>query len=641
MSGIYGILSPTSSVNKDAGLRYMEKWNLAYGSDSYSPQMISLSSIEMGICQSKITVSPESKSSIISIGKHTAVIDATIYNRNELIDKYSLPDSLSDEELLANIISMNGFDSLSLVNGDFAGAVWDGEKETLTLFRDHLGIRPLFYYMSPSFTCFSSDIRGLIAVDEVPADINPQWIYKFVCGYDTADFTATEVNNVFQVKPASYIVISFSNGNLSYDIHDYWLLGTKKVHYFSKQKYVDKLRELITDSVKRRLDIFPGLIGAELSGGLDSGVIDILINRLGRQGVFYSWSRSPEILPLVPNDERSVIADICRQENIDCYYGTDTIDMGPSSNIWKSHVKAGLSPSSESDPRRYLALPLYIDTLVMSETAQLMKEKGASVIFSGHGGDEGVSHRCAPFELFYNKEYLHCFRELMVRHQNRKCPPYGAVKSFIKYISKKKEYDNTPFQDSYGAPQIINKDFAKQFDNNSMPILTFAFDTVRYSYSGNTHFRPDVAALIGAYSGAQYVFPFLDYRVIDYAVSIPRHLYLYKNQNRHIYRQAFKDIMPNSLYICTDKDNPSEKNLPKTQDNNDWYSAWEPQKKLLIDSLDWDYWGRYIDKNEIDKWDKSGKPSAEETEMYFNVVNKLRECALFQSNRETIKKNNL
>lgn len=80
----------------------------------------------------------------------------------------------------------------------------------------------------------------------------------------------------------------------------------------------NRLRELITDSVKRRLDVFPDIIGAELSGGLDSGVIDILINRLGREAVYYSWSFSPQDLPDVPNDERQVIADICEQENIIC-----------------------------------------------------------------------------------------------------------------------------------------------------------------------------------------------------------------------------------------------------------------------------------------------------------------------------------
>ncbi|MDC7292344.1 asparagine synthase-related protein [Butyrivibrio sp. DSM 10294] len=65
--------------------------------------------------------------------------------------------------------------------------------------------------------------------------------------------------------------------------------------------------------------------------------------------------------------------------------------------------------------------------------------------------------------------------------------------------------------------------------------------------------RTFVTALFGPYSGARYVFPFPDKDVINYAVSIPRHLYINNCQKRYIYRQAFKDIMPTSLYESTNK----------------------------------------------------------------------------------------
>lgn len=57
-------------------------------------------------------------------------------------------------------------------------------------------------------TAFSSDIRGLIALPDMPADVDPDWLYRAVCDYDTADYTATEISDVYFVKPASYLVIS-------------------------------------------------------------------------------------------------------------------------------------------------------------------------------------------------------------------------------------------------------------------------------------------------------------------------------------------------------------------------------------------------------------------------------------------------
>lgn len=155
----------------------------------------------------------------------------------------------------------------------------------------------------------------------MPAEVNPEWLYRNICGYDTTDYTFTEINDVY-----------------------------------------------------------------------------------------YSWSFSPQDLPLVPNDERQVIEDICEQENIICRYGGTTIDMGPNSNIGINHMKIGLILDMEKEPKFSFAFPTYINTLIISETAQLVNSFGAKVVFSGHGGDEGVSHRGDSFELYYHKEYLHFFK---------------------------------------------------------------------------------------------------------------------------------------------------------------------------------------------------------------------------------------
>ena len=100
-----------------------------------------------------------------------------------------------------------------------------------------MGIRPLFFYRSPEWMAFSSDIRGLIALPDMPADVNPDWLYKAVCGYDTADYTATEISDVYFVKPASYLIISEGESGLIYDEHVYWKLGSRKVRFASNKAY--------------------------------------------------------------------------------------------------------------------------------------------------------------------------------------------------------------------------------------------------------------------------------------------------------------------------------------------------------------------------------------------------------------------
>lgn len=168
-----------------------------------------------------------------------------------------------------------------------------------------------------------------------------------------------------------------------------------------------------------------------------------------------------------------------------------------------------------------------------------------------------------------------------------------------------------------------------------MQVLTFAYDTITYIYSGNTQVRPAVAGLLGAYSGARYVFPYLDYRVIDYAVSIPRHMYLKNGQKRYIFRQAFKDIMPNSLYSCTAKDNPSTAKI--NNENMDWFEKLTAYREFIFEALDRDYWSRYLDFELLDKWRTSGMPDDDEKQHCISIALKLGECLQFQNMVELVK----
>lgn len=627
MSGIYGIYSTNAVQDIMSDLTALQKWNRAYGNGDYVKTVAP--SFGLGICADHITNAPVNSTPIICKNSYIAVIDAILYNRDELVSRNGVSETLSDEEMLLECILCKGFDILSEVNGDFCGVILNTDNRELTLFRDHMGVRPLFFYRSAKFVGFSSDIRGLIALPEVPATPNPEWVYKAVCGYDTADYTATEVQDIFFVKPASYLTIRPSESEFVFDEHVYWRLGQKKVRLKSETEYAERLRELITESVKRRLDVFPDIIGAELSGGLDSGVIDILINRLGRKAVYYSWSHSPKDLPLVPDDERQVIADICEQENIVCEYGETTMDVGPDSNLGINHAKVGVTIDLKRKAELNYALPPYINTLIICETAQLISKYGGKVVFSGHGGDEGVSHRCDPYEMFYHKEYLQFFKYFWTQNAKQKHRLIKTLKQVRYRALKGINYQKRPFMIDRQAPELLKEEFSCQYQDKKMPVLTFAFDVITYIYSGNTHNRLDVAGLLGAYSGARYIFPYLDYHVIDYAVSIPRHLYLKGNQNRYIFRQAFKDIMPESLYTCTAKNNPSEVNIQR--DNTDWYERFLPYKEFLMNSLDRDYWNTFLDFTVLDQWYASGKPSDEEKERYVSIAVKLDACVQLQN----------
>ena len=626
MSGIFGFLHNDGCVmNNESNIKSMQAWNHAYGKGN--DNNIVNPNFGLGCCCEELFESAVHINPVLQKNNTYAVIDALLYNRNELIEKCKIQDSISDEELLFEYITQFGIDALKDVNGDFSGAIIDNSNKTLLLFRDHMGIRPLFYYTSNEFIGFSTDIRGLTALPQADSSIREEWIYKTIAGYININENSTEFEHIYCVRPAGYIELSFPNGRLVKKEKAYWQLKKNRIHFSSESDYRNKLRELITDAVKIRLDAVPGLMGAELSGGLDSGVIDILIHRLGRECVYFSWSVDPDELPLAENDERLVIADICEQENITCHFGKIRIDLDNNCNIAESMRQAGIE-LTEEPPALCYAFPPYINTLTICEASQFINRSGARVVFTGHGGDEGVSHRSNPYEMFYNREYYHFFRYMWSTTNGHKNRIMETFKKCSCTLGKTRQMLKQPFHMPFSAPELLRADFTNKYLRKEMPSSTFAYDSQKYIKEGGSRNRLDNIALLGAYSGVRYLVPYLDYRVVDFAVSIPRYLYLKGRRDRYIFREAFKDIMPKSLYSLRYKEDNSRKNMVK---NPNWYEEFAKRKADAVSGLNREYWKQYLNFDVIDEWMKQGQPSEEERPHSENILSCLFQCAMLDN----------
>ena len=625
MSGIYGIRYDSIKYNK-MDIQPIEKWNMAYGKDDH--ELYSDIGLHLGCFLEKLSDNAKRSNPVIRKNGKSAVLDVVLYNRNELQDALQLSEDLSDEELLFEYIDRQGADALKNVNGDFAGAIYNETKNTLLLFRDHMGVRPLFFQQTDDFVAFSTDLRGITALPEADVTISEDWIYKIVAGYSTIGTETTEFSNIFCVAPAQYITFSFQNKNIAKEKKTYWKPGAKKIRYSNNEAYQKQLRELVTDAIERRLNAVSGLVGGELSGGLDSGVVDILINRAGRKGVYFSWSSDPKDLPMAENDERLIIEDICRQENITCNFSQAAEYLNESS-IMAEHMKTmGLPIDMNQLPALRYALPPYINALTICETAQFINRSGAKVIFTGHGGDEGVSHRCNPYELFYHKEYDAFIRHFwdLTKGQPRRL--IRTLKHCRNNVQESKKRFGSVFRKVDGVPELLKKTFASNYKEEDMPYITFAYDPKSYIIAGGSCNRLYNVALLGAYCGVRYMVPFVDYRVIDFAVSIPRSQYLQKNVKRYIYREAFKDIMPESLYQVTIKEDNSRKNI---KPDPNWYEDFAAKKKEVFELLNRNYWEKYLDYSEIEAWLHRGKPAEEDRFRERSILTCLFYCAMIQN----------
>ena len=110
-------------------------------------------------------------------GDFTIVFNGEIFNyvelRQQLISQGHVFRTGSDTEVILHLYQRVGPDCLSMLNGDFAFAIWDARERRIMLARDRMGVRPLFYTTVGSTLYFASEIKALLQVPGIEAQIDP------------------------------------------------------------------------------------------------------------------------------------------------------------------------------------------------------------------------------------------------------------------------------------------------------------------------------------------------------------------------------------------------------------------------------------------------------------------------------------
>ncbi len=196
-----------------------------------------------------------------------------IYNTNELKGTlinlgYEFKTTTDTEVILYAYIHF-GPKFVEKLNGIFAFAIWDESKQRLLLYRDRVGIKPLFYGFTKDNTLiFGSEIKALFKYPEFKPQIGIEG-FKEVFGIGPARTAGNGVfKNVTEVKPGHYIM--FTENKQLFDIL-YWDLNPKE-HEDSYEDTVDNVKYLVTDAIERQL-VSDVPVCSFLSGGIDSSIV--------------------------------------------------------------------------------------------------------------------------------------------------------------------------------------------------------------------------------------------------------------------------------------------------------------------------------------------------------------------------------
>ena len=299
-------------------------------------------------------------------GRYVVVFNGEIYNyreiRRELVSGGEVFYSTSDTEVLLLGYRKWGIDILKRLDGMFAFAIWDDDRQELFLIRDRIGIKPLFYAPLQGGLVFASEIKAILAHPELSREINPESVDSyFRMGYVPGPDTIFQ--GVRSVMPGFYLKWKES----CLESSQYWAPDFKQPsHKGSEADLIDELDKKLNDAVASHL-VADVPVGAFLSGGIDSSLVAAIAQR-----------HSPEPLRTYTigfsdgGDERHYARTV-------------------AAHIHSNHHERLITPDIVSQLPRlvwHLEQPLFDNSILPTYLVSQFAREEVKVVLSGDGGDE-------------------------------------------------------------------------------------------------------------------------------------------------------------------------------------------------------------------------------------------------------------
>ncbi|HEV7746961.1 MAG TPA: asparagine synthase (glutamine-hydrolyzing) [Pyrinomonadaceae bacterium] len=312
-------------------------------------------------------------------GRYVLTFGGEIYNYRELREQLQVKGHAfrteTDTEVLLTAFAEWGKECLPRLNGMFHFAVWDNEKQSLTLARDHVGIKPLYYFYQPaqdakpSLLIFASEVKALLATGLIERAVDSEALNQFL-----TFLWAPDPNTLFKgiktLAPAH--VLTFHDNEIKID--EWWDVSFDDIEEGrSEAWWQEQVLETLDRVVKMEM-VADVPLGSFLSGGIDSSGIVAMMKRHsdGRRVSTYTVGIEAEDLAydIIPDDvewARKV------SKALDTEYH----------EIMLQPAVAELLPKlvyHMDEPAIDMAIPSYLVSQAARETVRVM--------LSGMGGDE-------------------------------------------------------------------------------------------------------------------------------------------------------------------------------------------------------------------------------------------------------------
>ncbi len=479
------------------------------------------------------------------------VCNGEIYNspalRKELIARGHAFKTSTDVEVILHLYEEHGRDCVRFLRGMFAFALWDRRDQSLLLARDHMGQKPLFFWDDGESFVFASEVKSILASGLMRPEIDLEGLWHYVSMRFMPDQYSL-FRGVQKLPAAS--TLQWRAGR--WDVGRYWEIDFRRKRPGGEREIEEELHDLMLETVRMHL-LSDVRVGAFLSGGIDSSTVAAMAASLQNEPVpVFSIGVMEESFNELPYAR--MVVDRYRMEGHERIVKADMIHLIPE---MIRHM---------DEPADPFGAGVYLVSQLAKETVK--------VVLAGDGGDENFAgyDRFAGQRLAdYYAILPRWFRRTVMGRLVELIPESFGYKTlaqkarWLNDVSMYSQGDRYAHSFSFlrftqEAKERLFTDSARSriedYDSNEKILRYFNADNVqdlvdRMLYTDLMTRMPDhLLAIADRMTMAHSIenrSPLVDYRLVEYAASIPAPLKLKGTRLKYILKKVAARYLPQEL----------------------------------------------------------------------------------------------
>lgn len=463
-------------------------------------------------------------------GRYVMIFNGEVYNFKSIAAELKLqPKTHSDTEVVLEAFSSAGIRSFGMFNGMYALMIYDKQERKLTIARDRIGIKPLYYYQNSDNYFFASELK---AIRKAPVDlvINQNTISGFLqLGYIPGPDTIYQ--NVSKFPAGHYMEITDDG----MEVKPYWEL-TERIkpdpvndEATAKKELADRIRK----SVEYRM-ISDVPFGTFLSGGIDSSLVTAMAQSLSSKPVnTFSIGFKESDYNEAPYAKK--VAD---------YLGTShhtfMVSHQEAIDLFDEIIQTYDEPFADSS-----GIPtMLVSKLARQHVTMTLSGDGGDELFYGYGSYKWAARLSYPGLKMFRKPISAIMGQLNDRYKRvGKLIDYPSTESLKRHIFSQEQYFFSSLEiDKLVIPKmewVIMENF--NTGRELSPVEEQALFDLHYYLKDDLLVKVDRASMK---YGLETRVPLLDHEIVEFALNLSENLKLKNGEPKYLLKQVLYDLVP-------------------------------------------------------------------------------------------------